>query len=210
MKTRYAVYFVIVLALLILAGCSRGGLPSPVATQAVLPATSTLSQGPTVPESTESIAATDAYPSPTEYTYLTPTLPSYPVPRSGMDMYTPVPFFVPEPSTGTGVVVGQMIDSNTSEPMKFVYMYLGKKIYLTPGPGYTYGLQEKSSPHAQTDENGRFAIGDVPPGSYLLMIFTPHSASVVMEPNTDREKDIVVEAGKTVDLGEVDAVPPKY
>ena len=208
MKIRYAICLFIFVALLILAGCSREGLPGPVATQASLPGTST--QEPAAPKSTEKIEGSDAYPSPTMFVYLTPTLPSYPVPRSGTDMYTPVPFIVPEPSAGTGVVVGQMIDSNTGEPMKFVYMYLGKRIYLTPGPGYTYALQEKSSPHTQTDENGRFAIGDVPPGSYLLMIFTPHNASVVMEPNTDREKEIVVEAGKTLELGEVEALPPTY
>jgi hypothetical protein len=103
-----------------------------------------------------------------------------------------------------------MLDLNTGEPMRFVHVYLGKKIFLTPGPGYNYGLQEKSSPHTQTDENGRFAIGDVPPGTYLLMIFTPRSASVVMEPNTDREMDVVVEAGETHDVGEVKALPPTF
>jgi hypothetical protein len=208
MKIRYTIYLFIFVALLMVAGCNRGGLPSPVATQASIPGTNT--PEPAAPESTEKIGGADAYPGPTKFVYLSPTLPSYPVPRSGTDMYTPVPFNVPEPSAGTGVVVGQMMDSNTGEPMKFYHIYLGKRIYMTPGPGYTYALQEKSSPHAQSDENGRFAIGDVPPGSYLLMIFTPHSVSVVMEPNTDREKDIVVEAGKTLELGEVEAVPPKY
>jgi hypothetical protein len=125
-------------------------------------------------------------------------------------MYTPSPIIIPEPSDTTGVVTGQMLDANTGEPMRFVHVYLGKRIFLTPGPGYTYGLQEKSSPHTQTDENGLFAIGDIPPGTYLLMIFTPHSASVVMEPNTDREKDIVITAGSTLELGEVDALPPRY
>ncbi len=179
-----------------------------MATQAALPPT--LTPKSVTAQSTEPIQSPEAYPSPTVYVYYTATLPNYPVPRSGTDMYTPVPIIIPEPTDTTGVVVGKMLDKNTGDPMKFVYVYLGKKNFLTPGPGYTYGLQEKSSPHTQTDENGLFAIGNIPPGTYILMIWTPHSASVVMEPNTDRERDIVVEAGKTLEMGDVEALPPTY
>jgi len=196
----------IFLAVAALAGCSRGGSPTVVVTQE--------SQGitPAAVEKTAEVPETPdaAYPGPTEYVYLSPTPASYPEPQPAQQGYTPLPFTVPTPSSGSGVVVGQMIDQDTGEPMQYVYVYLGKRIYLTPGPGYTYGLQENSSPHAQTNDKGQFAIADAPPGTYLLMIFTPRSASVVMEPNTDREMDIVVTAGETLELGEVEAVPPSY
>jgi hypothetical protein len=84
------------------------------------------------------------------------------------------------------------------------------KIPLTPGPGYTYGLQEKSSPHTQTNDQGQFAIENIDPGNYLVMVFTPHSVSVVMQPNSDKELEVSVAAGDTVELGELKAVPPVY
>jgi hypothetical protein len=216
MKNRTQVFLLLILLVSVLAGCSRTGLPATAEIQVTQPSASEVpiaypspvSSSP--PETSSQSQEGTPYPAPTEYVYETATLPSYPVPRSGTSAFTPQTFDVPEPTADKGVVTGTMLDLNTGEPMRFVWIYLGKKIFLTPGPGYNYALQEKSSPHTQSDENGRFAIGDVPPGNYLLMIFTPRSASVVMVPNTDREQEVVVEAGETNDVGEVKALPPTY
>ena len=116
---------------------------------------------------------------------------------------------MPTPSSDSGVVTGVLVSVENGEPLAFQTIYLGHKIYLTPGPGYNYGLQEQSSPHNVTTPEGEFAIGDVPPGEYIVMIFTPFGASVVMQPNSDRELDVVVIAGETLDLGTMEALQPE-
>ena len=208
MKSYTKLFYLLASAALLLGGCRPASQPA-VTTVEVKPAATQPAVSPTQTAPVEA-ASQDAtpYPAPTQYSSPTPV--SYPNPQATLPGYIPPPFVVPTPSEGNGVVVGQMIDANTGEPMAYVYVYLGKKILLTPGPGYTYGLQEKSSPHIQTNDQGQFAISDVEPGSYLVMIFTPRSVSVVMQPNSDKELEVNVAAGDTLELGELQAVPPVY
>lgn len=151
------------------------------------------------------------YPLPQQQLYIPPTPRSYPEPQGGSaNPFASTPFVVPDPGADTGVVTGQLLAVENGEPMAFQTVYLGMKIPLTPGPGFTYGLQEISSPHTVTTEDGMFAMGEVPPGSYLVMVFTPHSVSVVMQPDTDQELEVLVSAGETIDLGALEAVTPQY
>lgn len=148
------------------------------------------------------------YPYPTPRDMSIPTPRTYPGPNNDTNSEPQVVYVVPEPTGSTGVVIGKLLDVNTGDPLPYHTVYLGVKIPLTPGPGFTYGLQEMSSPHTMTDEEGRFALGEVEPGVYILMIFHPEAATVVMEPNSDRELDISVVAGQIVDLEEVEGLTP--
>ena len=208
MKSYTKLFYLLVNAALLLGGCRPASQPA-VTTVEVKPAVTQPAVSPTQTAPVEAVSQ-DATPYPAPTLYSSPTPVSYPDPQATLPGYTPPPFVVPAPSEGKGVVVGQMIDANTGDPMAYVYVYLGKRIALTPGPGYTYGLQEKSSPHTQTNDQGQFAIGDVEPGSYLVMIFTPRSVSVVMQPNSDKELEVNVAAGDTLELGELQAVPPSF
>lgn len=198
-----------ILLLLILAGCrpAAGTPPTPTAAQQPVeqtePAEVQSTQAPQL-QPTQS----EAYPYPAPPTYLPATPRTYPAPDN-VTVIPATPFTIPEPGSDTGVVTGIMVDAETGEPLGSQSVYLGYKVFLTPGPGYTYALQEMSSPHTLSTPDGEFAIGDVPPGQYILMIFTPFGVSVVMQPNTDREMDIVVEAGQVVDLGALEAVKPE-
>jgi hypothetical protein len=203
--------FVLVSLLIIvlaLAGCRGAGSPTPSPTQAEPVKTAEVQAvEPTQPQ----VQATDsqAYPYPAPQGYVTRTPRTYPEPQNNVAISTATPIVVPTAGKDTGVVTGILINTETGEPMAFQSVYLGIRVYLTPGPGYTYALQEASSPHALTAEDGEFAIGDVPPGDYILMIFTPFGASVVMQPNTDRELDVKVAAGQVVDVGTLEAVEPE-
>lgn len=147
---------------------------------------------------------------PVPYPYPQPgyvrTLPPYPIDEEGPGA-PPIIYDPPSPNAETGVVIGQLFEIGTNQPLAVHTVYLGEKIPFNPGPGYTLGLQERSSPHTVTDEQGRFAIGGVAPGSYVLMVWTPYAASVVME-DTDKELDVVVEVEKTIDLGRIEAQTP--
>ncbi|MCI0519614.1 MAG: carboxypeptidase-like regulatory domain-containing protein [Chloroflexi bacterium] len=183
----------IFLLILLLSGCSqaKGGEPYPVKTDA--PAAVTGEQPYPYP-----------YPLPTKY--IEPTPRSYPEPQGGEAAVQE--FTIPAPTADKGVVTGRLFDNNTGEPLAFQTVYLAKRIMLTPGPGYTYGITEKASPHTITLPDGRFAMGEVKPDTYILMIYTPHKTTVVMQPNTDMEMDVVVEAGGVLDLGDIKALSP--
>lgn len=155
----------------------------------------------------------NAYPYPiaTVELYIPPEPKSYPGPGSSPEA---TPFTVPQPGADTGVVTGRILDQESGVALGNLEVYLGYKNILTPEPGapageaYTYEIQRNSSPHVFTDDQGRFAIGNVPPGEYILIVFTPDSISVAFEQNSDRELAVVVEAGKVLDMGDVPVTNP--
>jgi hypothetical protein len=195
----------LIIIVLIISGCRPTGGETPEATQVE----AVESANPQATEEAVEVPGTqEPYPYPAPPTYIPATPRSYPAPEN-VTIIPPTPFTVPEPGSDTGVVTGILVDVETGEPMAFQSVYLGFKIFLTPGPGYSYGLQETTSPHSLTTPDGEFAIADVPPGEYIVMIFTPFGASVIMQPNSDRELEVVVVAGEVVDLGSLEALQPE-
>jgi hypothetical protein len=148
----------------------------------------------------------------------------YPAPTVNRDAPTPpypaandeeaaepagIPFSAPTPSDGNGVVIGQVLDEDTGEPLGHYSMVLGEMILLTPGPEYSIGVHERSSPKAFTDDEGFFGIGDVPPGTYVLLVWTPFQATVVQDPETGSDLHVNVLAGQTVELGLIETIRPR-
>ena len=121
---------------------------------------------------------------------------------------TEIVYVVPTPGDNTGVVIGTILDEATKKPMGGQTIYLGTIVYMTPAPAHSYVLQENSSPHTFADEHGRFALGNVQPGNYIVMVWTPIGASVIIDPRTSSELSVVVEAGKIVDLGSIEGIDP--
>lgn len=127
----------------------------------------------------------------------------YPEPVENQAQATLPPFSPPIPSEGKGIVIGQVIDENSGEPLVYYTVVLGELIPLEPGPAYTIGVHERSSPRAFSDGEGRFGIGDVPPGTYALLIWTPFEATIVQDPETDSDMLVEVAAGQSLDLGTI-------
>jgi hypothetical protein len=179
--------FLVLISVLVLAGCSQSGGVTPT------------------PQAEARVETPGAYPYPvpTRSLYYPPEPQAYPGPAT-----TQAVSAIPEPGQDTGVVIGKLIHETSGEPLGYQVVYLGQIIYLTPGPDYNYSLQQQSSPHTTAAEDGTFVLDKVPPGKYILIIFSPEDITVVMQPNTARELDIMVEAGQLLDLGEQRAIPP--
>jgi len=162
-----------------------------------------------IPGGNVRIPQSQAYPVPSDGDGIrTPESQAYPVPSEVMTPGAGVVYAVPSPDQNTGVVIGKIFDEATKKPLGGYTIYLASIIWMTPEPAYSYGVQENSSPHTLADEQGRFAIGNVPPGNYIVMVWTPFSASVIMDPRTGKELDVRVEAGKILDLGDIEGIDP--
>jgi hypothetical protein len=113
---------------------------------------------------------------------------------------------VPDPSSGLGAVRGRLV---ASFPDKRVY--LSAEIYLaslrrTEGtsPMPFARLQPDEDPKASfRNERDEFAIMDVEPGTYVLVLHTPVSDHIVMDEEGDF-KLIEVQKDQVTDLGEVE------
>lgn len=221
MMKKISTIFVLLITAILLVNCTG-------AQETVLPPTATtgnatvqVTVSPTKPEQTSNASP---YPEPSSEQALTVNTPSaYPGPREIPDRINPeypdpvattppptsVPVVVPTPGAETGVVTGQLLSLDSKEPLQQQSIYLGQMVFLTPGPGYTLHIQEKSSPHSITDNEGRFAIGDVPPGSYVLFVWTPFNASTLTDEKSGQPREIKVQAGQTIDIGQKYVNPPK-
>lgn len=205
---RKSVFVFLLLLTLTLGACRRAGADTPAPVQTETLGTAEVQvEAPNTPEVQASSPQPYPYPSPEPFVTRTPR--SYPAPQEDVSIATATPLVVPTASADSGVVTGKLLNIETKEPIAFQSVYLAKKNFLTPGPGYTYTLKENSSPHSLTNEEGAFAIGNVPPGDYILMIFTPFGSTVVMQPNSDRELDLVVTAGLVLDIGVMEALEPE-
>jgi hypothetical protein len=111
---------------------------------------------------------------------------------------------LPTPDATTGVVTGRIINQRNSQPVVSAALYLGNLVPLEPGPEYLITLDQKASPHVTLDAGGYFLLPSVPPGTYGLIVWTPVVSRVAFDlEQPDKEKQVTVEAGKMVDVGEV-------
>lgn len=112
------------------------------------------------------------------------------------------------PSNSEGTVVGTIIDKKSKRPLVHYTIYLGFKIFLTPGPEYNYGFYELTSPKGVTDENGKFVINGVDGGEYILIVYSPSAISAVMDSSGQHELIVKVMPGKILDLGVLEVNDP--
>ena len=113
---------------------------------------------------------------------------------------TRTPIVIPTANSTTGVVTGKILSVTDDEPLAYTTIYLGEKLFLSDSEEYLITLQEKSSPHAETDQNGFFAISDVLPGEYVIILFSPLKSTTIMDPVSGKELFIQVEANKITTL----------
>lgn len=113
-----------------------------------------------------------------------------------------------------GGVVGQIVLKDTKGPLPGVAVYLGDYLAVQSNQQssqstFAITIQQNSSPHTSTDENGYFAIVNVTPGKYALVLWTPLSSSVIADPQQPtKELQVVIEPGKVINLGEIVSTLP--
>jgi len=85
-------------------------------------------------------------------------------------------------------------------------LYFGTILPLTPGPDHLVNVDTVSSPRTVIFPDGRFIAENIPPGEYVLIIWTPHESRYIPDPNNpDLEFTVKAEDGKIVDIGTLEA-----
>ena len=144
-------------------------------------------------------------PSPTA---LPTDVPATPTSTSLAPSPTPSPTEVPATPMPTslptmGTVKGLLIVDTPQEPLDDYVLYLAK-ILKTSSDGLSVtALDATIDPRATTDVTGNFVFFNVPPASYALALLIPTGPALIQDAKTEKEVVFSVEAGGTVDLGEI-------
>ena len=109
---------------------------------------------------------------------------------------------IPAPEAETAIVHGVLVSAASKEPLQLVQIYAADKVPLEPNGGYVYSIQEKSSPHDETDAAGQFLLTGIKPGPFIMMMVTPFGNYGLL---TDQNEEIHLDlkAGDVIDLGVV-------
>jgi hypothetical protein len=88
------------------------------------------------------------------------------------------------------------------EPMKqFVDLTKGRKVFVMQCGFHAYmeswGLAMENPYYAMTDQDGRFEIGDIPPGTYKMLIWHPYLSgtkeqTITIQPKSQVKVDIKI------------------
>lgn len=111
---------------------------------------------------------------------------------------------LPKPSANTGTVSGRIIQASTGGPLQGPAIYLADVAPMTPGPDYLITIQQNSSPHVLMDRDGYFALMNLKPGTYGLVIWSPIQSAIVPDPTKNlKELLVTVKPGEITDVGEL-------
>jgi len=115
------------------------------------------------------------------------------------------PPYPPPPQPGTGAVIGRLdLSSQANMPYNAKDLYLGTLVpanqpNMPPVISFTYGVDPQTVVH---ESDGRFAFTNVPPNTYVLIVWTPIGGFPIEPPEGGFIK-VVVDAGKVTDLGTI-------
>jgi hypothetical protein len=116
------------------------------------------------------------------------------------------PSTISTPFSSMGTVVGKLVSSPPGGSLAGISLYFGTILPLTPGPDHLVNMDIVNSPKALIDNNGHFLAENIPPGEYVLILWTPHVSRYIPDPdNTKSELIVKVVAGHIVDIGTVPA-----
>lgn len=123
--------------------------------------------------------------------------------RTNRILGTAGPTVTPDASKGqiTGVI--KLRSSGNVTPMPGLIVYLGDRVSDASGNKTGVSFDRINSMRAITDEGGRFFFFNVAPGEYGLVLDAVRDAYMLKNPATNADLLINVEAGKTVDFGEL-------
>ena len=207
--------------MLILAACGRGNRePTPEPAPAVVEATDTPTTAaepaptdePTAePTPAEEPAATEADVDAAEQTESPLSAQESPLsaqdsPLSALQspLFTAPPIAEPTVTDETGGVMGTLIVVKpTGEvlPVNQQFLALGEIILDDAGEERFAGYSASTAPRELTNEFGQFAIGDVEPGRYVLVLDVVVSAFLLNDPETGQGRVVEILPGEVLDLG---------
>lgn len=115
------------------------------------------------------------------------------------------PPYPPVPRPGTGTVIGRLdLGTQTSGQYSAKDLYLGTLVPasqpdLPPVISFTYGVDPQTVVH---EPDGRFAFTNIPPNTYVLIVWTPVGGFPIEHPSGGFIK-VSVEADQVTDLGTI-------
>ena len=113
---------------------------------------------------------------------------------------------VPAPSGDNATVSGQVVSNTNQAPIKETVIQLAQ-IYRDPNTQQAvYALDLARAPGTFTDQNGFFAITDVPPGEYAIIVGDYYGTNVVVQQGDDAQI-FTTEAGKALNVGALQVKP---
>jgi hypothetical protein len=142
----------------------------------------------------------DGYPAPGQF--INPTSP-YPAQdeSAGPQIYaTSGP--VPTPAEDSAVLTGRLLVEG--KPVFNVYIALAEVVLDEQGQERVVSYDQFNAPKGLTDADGKFVLVDVIPGRHGLILDTVISSVLLNEPDDNKPFLITAEAGKTLDLGDLD------
>jgi hypothetical protein len=111
----------------------------------------------------------------------------------------------PEPKSGLGSLAGTFVQRRATSSAANLGFYLtrgegpeGREI-----PPILFGPQREGDIPAMTDGAGNFAINDIPPGTYFIVLVGGFDWIPVEEGSPPRPKAVEIRANQRVQLGDV-------
>jgi len=212
---------VLTMAMAILAGCTPTPEPTRLVaeppTTAVTATAIVASPSANTSAPTPTLATSSPYPAPDGAEQ--PEVGAYPAPAltatasSPQLLATPMPTVAvaqpsPEAATVTGVIL--LREASTGErPLAGARVFLARRLRDESGqPSFMVSLSRYDAPTALTDGEGRFALADVVPDGYALVIEFGTELRLARNLNDGRDVVVDAKAGMINDLGEI-VVSPK-
>ncbi len=186
----------VMISIITLAGCNLSGIPK------------SQREGTSTTSLEIQSTTTQGYPAPNETPPSISFESGYPAPETTQSiLHYPNQISIPTASAGQGIVTGQLVIKNEeSSP------YLAPSLYLGPA---VEANEQKFPPlisldveidlKAIQDKTGKFVFSGVKPGKYGLIIWSPFSQTVILDPNNEGFPLIIeVTPGDIIDLGMIE------
>jgi hypothetical protein len=189
MKKLRTFILLLLFTLVVLNACSGGDDPTPAPTS-----TPVAAEAPEVSETPEE--------EPTEGPESPLAAPESPlaVPESPLD--TPANRAQPVTTATTGAVIG--VVTVQSRPVADMIVALAPVIQPEAGPPRATGYDPVNSPQTRSDSTGYFAVNEVEPGLYGVILDGIRSAVMLSDPETKESIIVEIKAGEVVDIGSLD------
>lgn len=112
-------------------------------------------------------------------------------------------FRIPEqPKADVANIYGTLKSATDGMLIGSMKVYIAKVVPLEPNGGFVYTIQQNSSPQAETDPLGRFAIMDIPEGEYTVIIRTPVIEQIALDASGE-PIHLILNAGKVYNLDDI-------
>lgn len=136
-----------------------------------------------------------------------PTVPAVDLVTTASPLATPQVSLVSTPSItavtpqpGTGAVIGRLTDIRTGQPAVKTILYLEQTINHD-APSMLYGPLS-GQPRTDSTPDGSFTFNNVPPGEYILALYSP--VDILYYQQGDGKAVLIqVKDGEVLDLGQV-------